>query len=242
MFFRVWFRVTRFVFFIVPQRSGSNDSTLSHTKTMVPWAVRRRFFTPVLSAIVSRSSCFSRVLFSGSRDASGATQDREATLNQLLSEMDGFEGKDGIVVMASTNRKVRSCVRWFIANHRGRPASSQSLHAMHSPFFALGGVPWKGVLTSSRSTREHTESARPVRCTRTLCHCLDTRPPPAHCLVRAARGQRSGGRCGLLTVMSTISYVRGSICITIGRVSPLLPASQLYVLVLVFALPTVRRR
>ena len=48
---------------------------------------------------------------SGGKDTSGATQDREATLNQLLSEMDGFEGKDGIVVMASTNRKVRATER-----------------------------------------------------------------------------------------------------------------------------------
>ncbi|CAN0393969.1 unnamed protein product, partial [Discosporangium mesarthrocarpum] len=43
----------------------------------------------------------------GRGDASGATVDREATLNQLLSEMDGFGAKDGIVVMASTNRKAR---------------------------------------------------------------------------------------------------------------------------------------
>jgi cell division protease FtsH len=40
----------------------------------------------------------------GSGFSSGGHDEREQTLNQMLSEMDGFEGHEGIVMMAATNR------------------------------------------------------------------------------------------------------------------------------------------
>ena len=40
------------------------------------------------------------------RDGSGmgGNDEREQTLNQLLTEMDGFDGKKGVVILAATNR------------------------------------------------------------------------------------------------------------------------------------------
>jgi len=40
------------------------------------------------------------------RDSSGfnSNDEREQTLNQLLTEMDGFDGKEGVVILAATNR------------------------------------------------------------------------------------------------------------------------------------------
>lgn len=38
------------------------------------------------------------------RDTSFGNDEREQTLNQLLTEMDGFDARKGVVILAATNR------------------------------------------------------------------------------------------------------------------------------------------
>src|SRR5207244_5576580 len=38
------------------------------------------------------------------QSAIGSHEEREQTLNQLLAEMDGFDGRKGVIIMAATNR------------------------------------------------------------------------------------------------------------------------------------------
>ena len=39
-----------------------------------------------------------------SANGMGGNDEREQTLNQLLAEMDGFDGSKGVVILAATNR------------------------------------------------------------------------------------------------------------------------------------------
>ena len=53
----------------------------------------------------------------------GGNDEREQTINQLLTEMDGFEGNTGVIVLAATNRPdvshldVPDCTLWELSGH-----------------------------------------------------------------------------------------------------------------------------
>jgi hypothetical protein len=48
--------------------------------------------------------CCMSHLFAGSRRGIGVNEERDQTLNQLLTELDGFEGREGVLLLAATNR------------------------------------------------------------------------------------------------------------------------------------------
>ena len=61
---------------------------------------RRRTRRPASSSSTSST----RSARSASRSPMGSHEEREQTLNQLLAEMDGFDARKGVIIMAATNR------------------------------------------------------------------------------------------------------------------------------------------
>ncbi len=81
-------------------------------KTLIARAVAGEAGVPFLSVtgsdfmemFVGVGASRVRDLFQSARKLGSGHDEREQTLNQMLSEMDGFEGSEGIVMMAATNR------------------------------------------------------------------------------------------------------------------------------------------
>ncbi len=75
----------------------------------LPFSKWLRSFCPLLQA-KAKAPC---IVFIDEIDAvgrqrgagmGGGNDEREQTINQLLTEMDGFEGNTGVIVLAATNR------------------------------------------------------------------------------------------------------------------------------------------
>ena len=99
----------------------------------------------------------------------GGNDEREQTINQLLTEMDGFEGNTGVIVLAATNRPDvldaallrpgrfdrQVNLNYCLAKSTSPPGSSCAcvpyiLHVLTPGFCACGGVSW-----GQRCSRQH---------------------------------------------------------------------------------------
>ena len=87
--------------------SGNNLNNLNGS-TLFPSAVEADY--TLLPQAKAKAPC---IVFIDEIDAvgrqrgagmGGGNDEREQTINQLLTEMDGFEGNTGVIVLAATNR------------------------------------------------------------------------------------------------------------------------------------------
>jgi cell division protease FtsH len=100
--------------------------------------------------------------------AAGGNDEREGTLNQILVELDGFAGRDGLVVMAATNRldtldpallrpgRLSRHVQVGLPSKEGRLAILQ-VHSRTKPLDVLVDLPELAAFTAGSSGAELAE-------------------------------------------------------------------------------------
>ena len=58
----------------------------------------------IISTTAPQNPCIYFFPSAGGKRGLGLNEERDQTLNQLLTELDGFEGRPGVLLLAATNR------------------------------------------------------------------------------------------------------------------------------------------